>query len=76
MTSRPRFPVGLTLGAAVVFVVCCGLGVWQLQRAQWKTHELARIEAVKAEDGKMDVDQQADDSKPPSPRRVTPAPRS
>jgi len=49
MTSRPRFPVGLTLGAAVVFVVCCGLGVWQLQRAQWKTHELARIEAVKAE---------------------------
>jgi surfeit locus 1 family protein len=47
MTSRPRFPVGLTLAVAVVFVVCCGLGVWQLQRGAWKTRELARIEALK-----------------------------
>jgi surfeit locus 1 family protein len=46
MTSeRPRFPVGLTLAAVLVFTVCCALGVWQLQRAQWKAHELAQIEA-------------------------------
>jgi surfeit locus 1 family protein len=48
MTSdRPSFPVGLTLAVAVVFVVCCGLGVWQLQRGAWKAHELARIAALK-----------------------------
>jgi len=47
MTSRPRFPVGLTLAAAVVFVVCCALGVWQLQRGAWKARELARIAALK-----------------------------
>ena len=47
MTSRPRFPVVLTLAAAVVFVVTIGLGVWQLQRADWKTRQLARIEALK-----------------------------
>jgi surfeit locus 1 family protein len=48
MTSeRPRFPIGLTLGAVVVFGVCCGLGAWQLQRGAWKTHELQRIAALK-----------------------------
>jgi len=47
MTSRPRFPVGLTLAAAVVFAVCVSLGVWQLRRADWKVRELARIEALK-----------------------------
>ena len=47
MTSRPRFPIGLTLAAAVVFVVTIGLGVWQLQRADWKTQQLARIQALK-----------------------------
>jgi surfeit locus 1 family protein len=46
-SERPRFPVGLTLGVIVVFAVCCALGVWQLQRAAWKTHELARIAALK-----------------------------
>jgi surfeit locus 1 family protein len=49
MTSeRPRLPVGLTFGVAIVFAVCCALGVWQLQRAAWKTHELARLTAMKA----------------------------
>jgi surfeit locus 1 family protein len=49
MTSeRPRFPIGLTLGVIVVFVVCCGFGVWQLQRAAYKQHELARIAALKS----------------------------
>jgi len=45
--SRAKFPIGLTLGAAVVFVACCALGVWQLRRGAWKTHELARIAALK-----------------------------
>jgi len=49
MTSeRPRFPVGLTLAAAVAFAICCGLGVWQLQRADWKAGQLKRIAALKA----------------------------
>ena len=48
MTSeRPRFPVGLSVAALVVFVICCALGVWQLQRAAWKTHQLMRITALK-----------------------------
>ena len=45
--KAPRFPIGLTLAAVVVFAVCCGLGVWQLQRGAWKAHELARIAALK-----------------------------
>jgi cytochrome oxidase assembly protein ShyY1 len=47
MTSRQRPPVVLTVAAAIVFVVCFGLGVWQLQRAAWKTHELARVAGLK-----------------------------
>jgi surfeit locus 1 family protein len=43
-----RFPFGLTLAAAVVFVICCALGVWQLQRFAWKEHELARIAALRS----------------------------
>src|SRR5215469_5618929 len=42
---EPRFPFGLTLAALVVFAICCGLGVWQLQRAAWKAHVLAQIAA-------------------------------
>lgn len=49
MTSeRPRFPLGLTLAAAVAFAICCGLGVWQLQRADWKAGQLKRIAALRA----------------------------
>ena len=48
MTSeRPRFPVGLTLAAVIVFAICFGLGVWQLRRAAWKVGELKRIVALK-----------------------------
>lgn len=48
MTSeRPRFPIGLTAAVAVVFAICFSLGIWQLQRAAWKAHELARIAALK-----------------------------
>ena len=44
MTSdRTRFPIGLTLAAALVVATCCGLGVWQLSRAQWKAQMLAEI---------------------------------
>jgi len=45
MKGRERFPVGLTLAAAVGFAICAGLGVWQLQRAAWKAHVLAQIAA-------------------------------
>ncbi len=49
MTSEPvRFPIGLTLAAAVVIAICCGLGVWQLGRAQWKAQMLAEIAARRA----------------------------
>jgi surfeit locus 1 family protein len=48
MTSElPRFPIGLTLAAAVVFAICAWLGVWQLQRAAWKTQQLKQIAALK-----------------------------
>ena len=40
------FPFGLTLLAAVVFVILVGIGEWQLRRAAWKAHELARIAAL------------------------------
>ena len=33
ISERTRFPVGLTLAAVIAFAICCGLGVWQLQRA-------------------------------------------
>jgi surfeit locus 1 family protein len=47
MTSeRPRFPIGLTLATAFGLAVTIGLGVWQLQRLDWKHHELARIAAL------------------------------
>jgi surfeit locus 1 family protein len=42
-----RFPIGLTLTATIVFVILVSLGVWQLQRGAWKSHELARIAALR-----------------------------
>ncbi len=41
-----RFPIGLTLASAIAFIVMIGLGVWQVQRFQWKEQTLARIEAL------------------------------
>lgn len=41
MTFRP-YP-GLTVACAILFVILCGLGVWQLERLQWK---LALIDTV------------------------------
>ncbi len=34
--ERLRFPWGLTLASAVLFLVLVALGVWQVQRMQWK----------------------------------------
>lgn len=43
-----RFPVVLTLAAAVAFAILCGFGIWQLQRLAWKRDLIARIEAAQA----------------------------
>lgn len=49
MTSDVRrFPVGLTLATAIAFATLIGLGVWQLQRLEWKHRELARIARLQA----------------------------
>ena len=42
---RTRFPWGLTLVCAIAFAVLCGLGVWQVQRMQWRNGLIARAEA-------------------------------
>lgn len=39
-----RFPVLLTLAAVLAFVLLCGLGVWQIQRMQWKNGLIAEAE--------------------------------
>src|SRR5882724_5370468 len=41
MTLRP-YP-GLTIACAVLFAILCGLGVWQLERLQWKLALIARV---------------------------------
>lgn len=41
MTFRP-YP-GLTLACAIAFALLCGLGVWQLERLQWKLALIARV---------------------------------
>ncbi len=41
-----RFPVGLTLAAALGLAVLLGLGAWQLKRLAWKQDLLARIAAL------------------------------
>jgi len=40
---RRRFPVVLTIAAAVAFAILCGLGTWQWQRLQWKRDLIERI---------------------------------
>jgi len=46
MTDRPRFPIGLTVAAAIAFAILIGLGVWQVKRLHWKEGLLARIHAL------------------------------
>lgn len=42
------FPVGMTVAAAIAFVILIGLGVWQLQRLKWKEALLAGIARAEA----------------------------
>ncbi len=41
------FPLGLTFATAAALSLLVGLGVWQLQRLQWKERLLSRIEALR-----------------------------
>jgi surfeit locus 1 family protein len=41
MTFRP-YP-GMTFACAILFAILCGLGVWQLERLQWKLALIARV---------------------------------
>jgi surfeit locus 1 family protein len=41
-----RFPLGITVAAAVGLAILLGLGVWQLHRLAWKQDLLARIAAL------------------------------
>ncbi len=43
---RVRFPWGLTIVCALAFALLCALGVWQVQRMQWKEGLIARAEAA------------------------------
>jgi surfeit locus 1 family protein len=43
---RVRFPWGLTLASALVFVLLVSLGVWQVQRLQWKQGLIRDAEAA------------------------------
>lgn len=47
-TGRGRFPWGLTIASALVFVLLVTLGVWQVQRLQWKQGLIAQAEAAAA----------------------------
>ena len=44
--ARARFPWGLTVVCAAVFAVLVSLGVWQVQRLQWKQGLIAQSEAA------------------------------
>ena len=46
--TRVRFPFGLTLAALLAFALLCGLGVWQVQRLQWKNGLIDQAEAAAA----------------------------
>lgn len=41
-----RFPWGLTLASGIALVVLISLGLWQVQRLQWKQDLIARAEAA------------------------------
>ena len=43
MTFRP-YP-GLTIACALLFAILCSLGVWQLERLQWKLALIARVDS-------------------------------
>ena len=43
--TESRFPIGLTLAAAIALAILIGLGIWQIQRLAWKQDLLARVAA-------------------------------
>lgn len=43
---RGRFPWGLTIVCALAFILLFSLGVWQVQRMQWKEGLIAQAEAA------------------------------
>lgn len=43
-----RFPWGLTIVCALAIALLCGLGVWQVQRLQWKNGLIDQAEAAAA----------------------------
>lgn len=45
--SKP-LPIGLTIATALALIVLSSLGVWQVQRLQWKTGLIAAAEAAAA----------------------------
>ncbi len=48
--DRPgrRFPIGLTVATLIAFALLIWLGAWQLQRLQWKTDLLHRIDLLRS----------------------------
>lgn len=44
--GRARFPWGLTVASALAFALLVSLGVWQVQRLQWKEGLIAESEAA------------------------------
>ena len=47
-SSRPRFPIVLTIACAICLGILLSLGVWQSQRLGWKQGLIARAEAAAA----------------------------
>jgi len=47
-SKAERFPIGLTVSAAIALAILIGLGVWQIKRLEWKTTLLADIAAAEA----------------------------
>jgi surfeit locus 1 family protein len=48
LSAKPGFPVGMTIAVAISLTLLVGLGVWQVQRLQWKESLLARVHALQA----------------------------
>lgn len=49
VAARPRFPIILTVAAVLVLGALLTLGVWQVQRLQWKLDLIGKSEAAAAQ---------------------------